>query len=74
VVDSRTLLIISSDFCHWGDNFDYFYLSEKLDTNENIISKQIEKLDRQGIDHITNLNPDGFRQYLEETENTICGS
>ena len=28
----------------------------------------------QGIEFITKLNPDGFREYLKKTENTICGS
>jgi len=26
--DERTLLVMSSDFCHWGDNFDYFLLRD----------------------------------------------
>lgn len=39
VLDSRTLLLISSDFCHWGDNFDYFYLESKLNTTDKTVSK-----------------------------------
>lgn len=39
VADSRTLIVISSDFCHWGDNFDYFYLEHNLNTTDNSISK-----------------------------------
>jgi AmmeMemoRadiSam system protein B len=31
--DERTLLVMSSDFCHWGDNFDYFFLRDKLDSD-----------------------------------------
>lgn len=23
--DENTIFIVSSDFCHWGKNFDYFY-------------------------------------------------
>lgn len=72
--DHRTLLVISSDFCHWGDNFDYFYLREKLDHHKNCVSTQIERLDREGIDHIVKFEVEGFRKYLKETDNTICGS
>ena len=24
--DERTVFIVSSDFCHWGENFDYYKL------------------------------------------------
>ena len=27
--DDRSLFIISSDFCHWGPNFGYFYYETK---------------------------------------------
>lgn len=23
--DDRTLFVVSSDFCHWGANFDYYH-------------------------------------------------
>jgi predicted class III extradiol MEMO1 family dioxygenase len=39
ILDSRTLLLISSDFCHWGDNFDYFFLESKLNTTDKTVSK-----------------------------------
>lgn len=65
---------MSSDFCHWGDNFDYFYLREKLDLHKNCVSSQIERLDLEGIDMILRINPEGLRNYLKQTENTICGS
>ncbi len=29
--DSDSLFIISSDFCHWGSDFDYMYLTDKVD-------------------------------------------
>ena len=45
IMDHKTLLVISSDFCHWGENFDYFYLRDSLDKRENTISNQIKKLD-----------------------------
>jgi MEMO1 family protein len=73
VSDPRTLLVISSDFCHWGDHFDYFYLRDQLDASANNVSKQIERLDREGIEHIRRMDVEGFRGYLDKTQNTICG-
>ena len=43
--DPRTLFVVSSDFCHWGENFDYM----PLDKTEPAIYKGIEKLDRAGM-------------------------
>lgn len=59
IIDERTLLVVSSDFCHWGDNFDYFYLKDTLDKAS--VSQQIESLDKQAIDLICKMDADGFR-------------
>lgn len=68
--DDDNLFIISSDFCHWGVNFDYMPHDKKVDKD---ISNYISHLDHQGIEHIENQDPDAFVSYLTETENTICG-
>ena len=65
----RTLFVISSDFCHWGTNFDY----QPYDKNDGDIFQSIEKLDKRGIDLIEKQNVELFQSYLKETENTICG-
>jgi MEMO1 family protein len=67
--DDKNLFVISSDFCHWGANFGYYPYNKE----DGEIWQSIEKLDRRGIDLITNQDPEGFVNYLEETENTICG-
>jgi AmmeMemoRadiSam system protein B len=64
----NTLFIISSDFCHWGAHFAYQPLQQGLP-----IWKHIENLDQQAIKLIEQNNIDGFRKYLDETGNTICG-
>ena len=69
----ENLFIVSSDFCHWGDRFDFMYLTEKVDKQSNTISKQIEKLDKEGIRCIVEQDADKFGEYLETTDNTICG-
>lgn len=68
--DIKTLFVISSDFCHWGKNFEYTP-GYQLENSE--ISYSIEKLDKQGIKLIEEQNADAFSQYLEDTDNTICG-
>lgn len=72
VDDSRTLFVISSDFCHWGSRFGYQYLPPDEDENLQIYQR-IKKLDKQGADMIATGDPETFLEYIEETENTICG-
>jgi len=69
--DERTVFIVSSDFCHWGSNFDYYRLHP--DTPDGEISKSIEKLDREGMSLIESHSLAGFMAYLKDTKNTICG-
>lgn len=68
-MNPRTLFVISSDFCHWGERFQYTYYDE----SHGEIWKSIEDLDKQGMDLIEKLNPVNFKSYLNHTENTICG-
>jgi MEMO1 family protein len=68
--DSNALCIASSDFCHWGPQFDYMPFDEKL---YRFVYEHIEEMDRQGIRLIEELNSVAFSKYLKETGNTICG-
>jgi AmmeMemoRadiSam system protein B len=63
-----TVFVISSDFCHWGSNFDYQPYSG---TGE--IHEYITRLDKEGINFIEKIDYQGFSNYLELTSNTICG-
>lgn len=63
-----TIFIISSDFCHWGRRFRFTYWDKCVP-----IWKSIEDLDKQGMNMIEQKNADGFRAYLSEFGNTICG-
>lgn len=82
--DPETLFIVSSDFCHWGRRFGYTYYNRednqlvKLDRNTldkitRPIYESIEELDKQGIEAIESLDFDQFEDYLDATDNTICG-
>lgn len=63
-----TLFVISSDFCHWGNNFDYMPYSGNSE-----IYEYIERMDKEGINFIEKIDPQGFLNYLDLTNNTICG-
>lgn len=68
-LDERTLFIVSTDFCHWGERFDFQHRYPE----EQIIWKSIEKLDRCGMDKIEAQSFSEFEKYLSDTKNTICG-
>jgi AmmeMemoRadiSam system protein B len=70
VNDPNTLLVVSSDFCHWGSDFDYTYLPE----GSGQIYELIEKLDREATVHIKSCNSKEFSDYINKTGNTICGA
>ena len=67
--DKRTLLVISSDFCHWGERFRYQYLPD----TPGEIYERIEALDREATVQIATGDPSKFADYLSKTHNTICG-
>lgn len=69
VTDPKTLLVISSDFCHWGGRFGYTYLP----SIDGQVYEKISKLDHDGADMISTGDPKQFKQYLDKTKNTICG-
>jgi MEMO1 family protein len=66
LMDEETLLIASSDFVHYGRNFDYAPFKKD-------ISQNIKKLDFGAYDKISELDLPGFLKYKKETGATICG-
>ncbi|CAI0415211.1 unnamed protein product [Linum tenue] len=67
--DPKNFFSVSSDFCHWGTRFNYTH----YDNKHGAIYKSIEALDKMGMDIIETGDPDSFKKYLLEFENTICG-
>jgi len=66
-ISNKTVCVIaSSDFTHYGTN--YGYMPFTSDVKENLY-----KLDKEAIDFITKMDSDGFLNYTEEKEATICG-
>ncbi|MFZ4396466.1 MAG: AmmeMemoRadiSam system protein B [Kiritimatiellia bacterium] len=66
LLDARTLVVASSDFTHYGPNFNYVPFT----TN---VARQIEALDHQVFAPIAAVDADRFRNVMEQTQATVCG-
>jgi AmmeMemoRadiSam system protein B/AmmeMemoRadiSam system protein A len=66
LVDDKTLVVASSDFTHFGDNFGYFPFREEIPDN-------LKKLDLDAVELIKQRDLDGFYAYIDKTQATICG-
>ncbi|KEY75247.1 hypothetical protein S7711_07601 [Stachybotrys chartarum IBT 7711] len=87
VQDPETSFIISSDFCHWGDeNFDYSPYLPTGDINNIVriratdetpdgppIHESIRILDEASMDAIKTGSHKAFVDNLKKTKNTVCG-
>ena len=61
------LVVVSSDFCHWGRRFGFRPMfSSSLDAG-------ILQLNMQAIEIIKRGKAEEFEEYLHESGNTICG-
>lgn len=70
-VSERTLVVVSSDFTHYGPNFGYTPFA--ADSLEDLPTR-IKSLDMGAMAHIERKDLEGFATYLEKTRATICGS
>ena len=66
-VNEETVVVVSSDFTHYGPRFGYVPFSDKLKQN-------LAKLDGDAIKKIIARDASGFLRYVDETGATICGS
>jgi AmmeMemoRadiSam system protein B/AmmeMemoRadiSam system protein A len=66
LIDPATLVIVSSDFVHYGPNYGYVPFTTD-------IGKNIEKLDMEACDLICKKDYAGFFSFIERTHATICG-
>ncbi len=66
LVGPETLVIASSDFVHYGPNYDFVPFKEN-------IPQQIKNLDMGAYKYIAGLDAKGFLDYRQKTGATICG-
>lgn len=68
LADEHTLIVISSDFTHFGPRFDYVPFAVNDAT-----PKKIRALDDGAIKFLVARDASGFLAYQERTGDTICG-
>ena len=64
--NADTLIVISSDFTHYGPSFDYVPFDRD-------VPARIEALDMEAVERILAWDGAGFETYLTRTGATICG-
>ncbi|MBI2421851.1 MAG: AmmeMemoRadiSam system protein B [Candidatus Hydrogenedentes bacterium] len=67
VLDERTLLVISTDFTHYGHDFSFKPFVDNAVEN-------IQALDDRAYGRILEKDFDGFLRFLEKTGDPICGA
>jgi AmmeMemoRadiSam system protein B/AmmeMemoRadiSam system protein A len=67
--DGRTLFVFSSDFAHYGPRFDF----QPFGALSPAVREKVRAMDDRGARLLASLDARGFRAYLRETGNTICG-
>ncbi|MBS1258334.1 MAG: hypothetical protein MAG551_01392 [Candidatus Scalindua arabica] len=66
LIDEDTLVVVSSDFTHYGYGYDYVPFKKDVEAN-------IKKLDYGAFERILALDFDGFINYKKATGITACG-
>jgi len=65
-VGDDTLVVVSSDFTHYGRNFNYVPFADDVPEKLRIQAREAAK-------PLLNADYDGFFDYLAQTKDTICG-
>ena len=66
LLDETTLVVVSSDFTHYGPRFGYVPFHDD-------VQERIRDLDMGAVELIERRDLSGFENYLQETGATICG-
>ncbi len=67
--DGQTLFVFSSDFSHYGPRFDY----QPFGPLSPEVAAKVRSLNERAVSLLAAGDAPGFRAYLAETGNTICG-
>ena len=66
LLDEQTLIVVSTDFTHYGPNYGYVPFTEQP-------TKRLAELADQAAKPILLADFDGFAEHLAKTQDTICG-
>ena len=69
LADGRTLFVFSSDFSHYGPRFDY----QPFGALSPAVREKVRAMNERAEALLESVDAGGFRGYLRETGNTICG-
>ena len=64
--NEKTLIVISSDFTHYGTSFNYTPFTDDIPNN-------ITKVDKAAYEFIKNKDANGFWEWFHQKTTTICG-
>ena len=70
VIDDETLVLVSSDFTHYGAHFDYLPFPAAGAVE---VASELRRLDFGAIHPICDGDAEGFARYVRSTGITICG-
>lgn len=70
LMDDKTLLVVSSDFTHYGNDFSYAPYG--TGGGEEIRAK-VASVDAEAFSLVAKLDADGFAAFIKRTGATICG-
>ncbi|MBN1156024.1 AmmeMemoRadiSam system protein B [Candidatus Woesearchaeota archaeon] len=65
-LDDETIIVVSSDFTHYGPNYGYVPFDENVQENLRI-------LDNAAVNFIVDKDAAGFSDFISQTGDTICG-
>lgn len=65
-LQTNDLVVISSDFTHWGKFYHYVPFEENVEAN-------IQDLDRRAFKAIKQIDAEALLKFKKETRDTICG-
>ena len=69
LTDGRTLFVFSSDFTHYGPRYGY----TPFGPSARPARARIRELDDRAVGFLTAVDAAGFRGFLKETDDSICG-
>ena len=70
LMDAETLLVISSDFTHYGDDFSYTPFGKGGGED---VRRKVAVSDDEAFGHIAKGDADAFAAFIKRTGATICG-
>lgn len=69
ILQKKALFIISSDFIHFGELFNFTIMSDP----SNTLTSQLEYYDKKCLSIISEFNPTHFRYFIDEIRGSVCG-